>query len=234
MKQALSGHLARSLGMVLLAGLVGFSLAGCLAPTPAGSDALAAQTADGGPRDEAPQGLRAEPARPERPAPSLPLVDQNGQPWSLDQARGQAILLFFGYTHCPDYCPQTLSVLGQLRRELGAEADRLRVVMVSADPERDRPEVLAAYLGDHAPGDIGLTGDLGAVTLLADAFGAAFHKDPVRLAGGAPADDGDYTVTHTGRLYLIDPQGQIRGSYLGALSTADLAHDLHLVLGVTP
>lgn len=181
-----------------------------------------------------PDGLRAEPARPERPAPALALTDQRGQPWSLDQGRGQVRLLFFGYTHCPDYCPQTLAVLGQVRRELGPEAERLQVVMVSADPERDRPEVLAAYLGDHAPSDIGLTGDLEAVAAMAAAFGAEFRKDPVRQAGGAPGGDGEYTVTHTGRLYLIDPAGQIRGSYLGALSPQDVAHDVRVLLGVSP
>lgn len=221
------------LGLALLPALASLALTGCgtLRST---SDVVAVATPDETESDARPDSLRAEPARPERPAPSLPLEDQNGESWSLDQGRGKAILLFFGYTHCPDYCPQTLSVLGQVRRELGAAADRLQVVMVSADPERDRPEVLADYLGDHAPGDIGLTGDVAAVTLLADAFGAAFHKDPVRQAGGAPAAAGDYTVTHTGRLYLIDPQGQIRGSYLGDLVSADVAHDLRFVLGVSP
>lgn len=221
------------LGLALLPALVSLPLTGCGAQRST-SDAVAVATPGVTESDARPDGLRAEPARPERPVPSLSLVDQNGQPWSLDRGRGNAILLFFGYTHCPDYCPQTLSVLGQVRRELGSEADRLRVVMVSADPERDRPEVLADYLGDHAPGDIGLTGDVAAVTLLADAFGAEFHKDPVRQPGGAPAAADDYTVTHTGRLYLIDPQGQIRGSYLGALSSADVTHDLRFVLGVSP
>lgn len=234
MNQTIADRRSLLLGFALLWGWVALPLTGCRVSRPTGGDAVAPAPADVTAQDARPDGLRAEPARPERPAPSLPLVDQNGESWSLDQGRGKAILLFFGYTHCPDYCPQTLSVLGQVRRELGAAADRLQVVMVSADPERDRPEVLADYLGDHAPGDIGLTGDVAAVTLLADAFGAAFHKDPVRQAGGAPAAAGDYTVTHTGRLYLIDPQGQIRGSYLGDLVSADVAHDLRFVLGVSP
>lgn len=181
-----------------------------------------------------PDGLRADPVRPERPAPSLALTDQHGRPWSLDQSRGLVRLLFFGYTHCPDYCPQTLAVLGQVRRELGAESERLQVVMVSADPERDRPEVLAAYLGDHQPDAVGLTGEFEAVTAMAEAFGAEFHKDPIRQAGGAPGGDGDYTVTHTGRLYLVDPQGQIRGSYLGALAPEDVAHDVRVLLELSP
>ncbi len=179
--------------------------------------------------DEA-TGLRAEPARPERPAPALALTDQSGRDWSLDQGRGKVLLLFFGYTHCPDYCPQTLAAIGQAQRDLGPEAERLQVVMVSADPERDQPEVLSRYLEDQQPGSIGLTGEVAAVSAMAAAFGAEFHKDPVRQAGGAPGIAGAYTVTHTGRLYLIDPHGQIRGSYLGALSPDDVAQDVRALL----
>ena len=171
---------------------------------------------------------------PPRELPSFVFTLPSGATFDTTPDGMRPTVLFFGYTHCPDYCPQTLAVLGQVRRDLGPEAARLRVVMVSADPERDRPEVLAAYLGDHQPDAVGLTGEFEAVTAVAEAFGAEFHKDPIRQAGGAPGGDGDYTVTHTGRLYLVDPQGQIRGSYLGALSPEDVAHDVRVLLGLSP
>lgn len=197
--------------------------AGPLPAAVAGSDAAAT-----GPTR--PDGLFAELVRPERPAPALSLTDQNGQPWSMEQARGKVVLLFFGYTHCPDYCPQTLGQVRQALQDLGAAAAGVQVVMVSADPERDRPEVLAAYLADHLPGAVGLTGEMAALEQAAAAFGAEFHKDPLRQAGGAPGGSGAYTVSHTGRLYLIDPHGQLRGSYLGALSPAELGADLERLL----
>lgn len=193
----------------------------------------ASQSAPAAGQEQAParrDGLYAQAARPERPAPDIRLTDQQGQAWSLARARGKVVLLFFGYTHCPDYCPQTLGQVRQALQELGEAAAGVQVVMVSADPERDKPEVLAAYLADHLPGAVGLTGETEALQQAAAAFGAEFHKDPLRQAGGAPGGTGAYTVSHTGRLYLIDAQGQFRGSYFGALSPDELRSDLELLL----
>lgn len=229
----LAAGLALALGLGACAGDGGHASgpdADAPAPIEVGAGEMVAGDDAGAEGSSRADGLHAQAARPERPAPAISLTNQNGQPWSLEQARGKVVLLFFGYTHCPDYCPQTLGQVRQALLDLGEAAAGVQVVMVSADPERDSPEVLAAYLADHLPGAVGLTGEMAALEQAAAAFGAEFHKDPLRQAGGAPGGAGAYTVTHTGRLYLIDPHGQLRGSYLGALSPADLQADLRLLL----
>ena len=91
-------------------------------------------------------------------APNFTLTDQHGQPVSLKDFRGKIVMLFFGYTTCPDVCPVTLSVVNKARESLGADAKDVQVVMVSVDPQRDTPEVMGEYVARYDPSFIGLTG----------------------------------------------------------------------------
>ncbi|KIU50232.1 MULTISPECIES: SCO family protein [Pseudomonas] len=139
-----------------------------------------------------------------RQVPALQMTDENGQPVVLDQLKGKWSLLFFGYTFCPDICPTTLAQLRQVKSELPKEAvDRLQVVLVSVDPNRDTPAQLKTYLGYFDKDFRGVTGSLEDTQKLANAVSIPF----------IPADTSkpNYTVDHSGNLALLGPDGTQRG-----------------------
>lgn len=139
-----------------------------------------------------------------RSLPGLALTDQNGQPVQLDQLKDKWSLLFFGYTFCPDVCPTTLAQLRQVKSELPKEAaERLQVVLVSVDPNRDTPTQLKQYLGYFDTEFRGVTGSLETTQKLANALSIPF----------IPADTSkpNYTVDHSGNLALLGPDGKQRG-----------------------
>jgi protein SCO1/2 len=129
------------------------------------------------------------------------LTDQNGTRETQTLLRGKWTLVFFGYTFCPDVCPVTLSNLGAALARMGPEANRVRVVFVTVDPNRDTPSRLKSYLSSPSfpPGVIGLTGTTAQVADVAHAYHVYFRK-----AGNGP----DYSVDHTSVVYLMNPQGQ--------------------------
>ncbi|MDV7212583.1 SCO family protein [Azotobacter beijerinckii] len=154
-----------------------------------------------------------------RRLPPLSLTDQNGQAVRVDGLAGQWTLVFFGYTFCPDVCPTTLAQLRQLEDRLPAAArERLRVAMVSVDPQRDTPAQLKQYLAFFDPAYLGLTGELADIQQLANALGIPF----------IPGDTGreDYTVDHSGNLALLGPDGTQRGFVRAPLNVAKLAERL--------
>ncbi|MBP9960655.1 cytochrome c oxidase assembly protein [Pseudomonas sp. FFUP_PS_473] len=139
-----------------------------------------------------------------RSVPALEMTDQNGQPVTMDQLKGKWSLLFFGYTFCPDVCPTTLAQLRQVKSELPKEAaERLQVVLVSVDPNRDTPTQLKQYLGYFDTEFRGVTGSLETTQKLANALSIPF----------IPADTSkpNYTVDHSGNLALLGPDGKQRG-----------------------
>lgn len=131
------------------------------------------------------------------------LTDQDGRPFQQAQLRGRAVLLFFGYTHCPDFCPLTLSKLTRVFELLGERRERVRAVFVSVDPERDSPEKLKEYLEYFAVGVIGLTGSQARVDSVARQYGVAHQRRESDSAAG-------YFVDHSTYTFLIDFQGKIR------------------------
>ena len=131
------------------------------------------------------------------------LTDQDGNPFQLSQQRGRVILLFFGYTFCPDICPTTLSKLAAAYDLLGAKRDSVLTVFVSVDPERDTSEILKEYLGHFSIRAMGLTGDPDEIRAIARRFGAGYEKRASDSAAG-------YLVDHTVRTYLIDGKGRVR------------------------
>lgn len=132
------------------------------------------------------------------------LVGTDGQPVSSDDLSDKPRAMFFGYTHCPDVCPTTLFEASGWLEELGPLADRLHVVFVSVDPERDTPDVLDTYMSAFDPRIIGLTGDPETVAKVAKEYRIFVRK--------VEQDGGDYTVDHTASVLLFDRDGQLRGT----------------------
>jgi protein SCO1/2 len=137
--------------------------------------------------------------QPTRKAADFSLTDQSGHPLSLHELRGKTVLLFFGYTHCPDVCPLTLAKLDRAFTEIGAKPEQVRVVMVSIDPTRDTPQALASYLQRYGPAFSGVTGVPSQIAALAAAYGV--DADPT--AGGAHG-------MHTAAIFGIDRDGRLR------------------------
>ena len=165
------------------------------------------------------------------------LTNQVGAPMSLADLRGRAIVLFFGYTHCPDVCPNTLAEFTQVKASLGTQADRVAFVLVTVDSQRDTPEVLKDFLNQFDPGFIGLTGDQTTLHNMAAEYGAYFS-----LPADQQIEDGhqqhheeginsdNYFVQHTSPAYLIDPRGFLRVVYFNGTSPAVIASGIRQIL----
>ncbi len=131
------------------------------------------------------------------------LKDQHGRPTTLADFQGRAVLLFFGYTACPDVCPTTLARYANVMKTLGGEADRVQVIFVTLDPERDTPDKLAAYVSWFDPRFIGLSGDLAVTEAAAREFKIYFARSKSSAGIG-------YTIDHSAGTYAFDPAGRIR------------------------
>jgi len=153
----------------------------------------------------------------------LALTAPDGKPRSLADFRGKLVVLFFGYTHCPDVCPTTLADLAAVMKQLGADASRVQVLFVTVDPERDTPEVLANYVPAFDASFLGLSGDSAATQRAAKEFKIFYEKRP----GGAP---GAYTVDHSAQSYVLDGQGRLRLFVRQDRIAQDLAEDLRTLL----
>jgi protein SCO1 len=152
---------------------------------------------------------------------SLDLTDHNGKPRHLQDFRGKAVVLFFGFTHCPDVCPTTLAEIAQALKQLGPDAERVQVVLVTVDPERDTREALAKYVTAFDPRFLGMYGDMEATRRVAKDFKIYFEK---RKTGDT------YSVDHSGQSYIIDPQGRLRLLVRHDRILTDLPADLKAVL----
>ena len=128
------------------------------------------------------------------------LVDQNGKTISDQDFKGRPFLVFFGFTHCPDVCPTTLFEVSEVLRALGPDADRMRALFITVDPERDTPAVIKDYLSSFDPHLSGLTGDPTTIAAVAKAYRVYFKK--------VPLDQGGYTMDHTAIVYLMDKDGR--------------------------
>ncbi|GAA4324881.1 SCO family protein [Pigmentiphaga soli] len=153
----------------------------------------------------------------------LSLPDYDGKPRTLQDFRGKALVVFFGYVQCPDVCPTTLSDLTEVKRKLGPDGDRMQVVFVTVDPERDTPEILKAYVTQFDPSFLALRGDADATARVAKSFRVFYAK----VAGKEP---GSYTMDHSAGMYIFDPQGNIRLFAQHGASTDALAKDIRQLL----
>lgn len=153
----------------------------------------------------------------------LALTDHNGKPRTLADFRGKVVVLFFGFTHCPDVCPTTLAELALVAKELGGDADSIQVLFVTVDPERDTREMLQRYVPSFNPAFLGLYGDADATARTAKEFKIIFQKQP--LPGGG------YSVDHSAGTYVLDQQGRLRLFAQYGRPAADLLHDIRILLG---
>ena len=151
------------------------------------------------------------------------LTDHNGQARRLADFHGKAVVLFFGYTQCPDICPTTLTTLRDAMKLMGADAGRVQVVFVTLDPARDTPQLLAQYVPGFHPGFIGLRADDAATAALAKEFKVFYAKQP----GKTP---GSYSIDHSTGSYVFDPQGHLRLLIRHGETPANIAADLKLLL----
>lgn len=162
---------------------------------------------------------------PPNPAPAIALTDQHGQPFDLAAQRGRAVLLFFGYTNCPDVCPTTLSDFIAVKDRLGDQADDVAFVFVTVDPDRDTPARLAEYLDFFDPSFVGLTGTPAQVDVAKQGYGVFSQEQ-------ASASSLGYLVDHTTTTFLIDPNGNYRLIYDYGTDPDAIAADVaHLVGG---
>jgi protein SCO1/2 len=156
-------------------------------------------------------------------ARSLNLPDQNGQPRSLADFKGKVVVVFFGYTQCPDVCPTTLTELAAVKQQLGADGAKVQSLFVSVDPERDTPALLKAYMANFGPDFVGLTGTPEQVKTAAQEFKIYYAKVP----GKTPSS---YTVDHTAGSYLFDKQGRVRVFTRYGSGAQALVNDLKILL----
>lgn len=151
------------------------------------------------------------------------LTDHHGQPRHLADYRGKAVILFFGYTQCPDVCPTTLSSMREVIGLLGADASRVQVLFVTLDPARDTANLLAQYVPAFHPSFIGLRGDEASIAALAKDFKVFYTKQ----AGSTP---GSYSIDHSTGSYAFDPQGRLRFLIRHGETPSIVAADLKLLL----
>ena len=151
------------------------------------------------------------------------LTAPDGKPRRLADFRGKAVVMFFGYTQCPDVCPTTLAALADAMKQLGADADRVQVLFVTIDPERDTPALLSQYVPAFDPRFLGLYGDADATARTAKEFKIIYQKVP----GAVP---GSYTMDHSAGTYIFDPQGRLRLYVSNAQGSKVFTHDLRELL----
>lgn len=135
---------------------------------------------------------------------SFTMVDHTGQTVTEVDFAGRPFVMFFGFTHCPDICPTTLSWLSDLVEHAAPEGKRPPILFVTVDPERDTPEAMAAYIGSFGPGIIGLTGSLEQLEVIAKAWKVYFKK--------VPLEGGGYTMDHSASIFLMGEGGKFRGT----------------------
>lgn len=152
---------------------------------------------------------------PPLPAAEIHLTDFNGEPFTLGSSRGKVVVLYFGYTNCPDQCPLTMAHLKLTMDVLGARAANVRVVMVTTDPARDSSAALKSFLAKFSPEFVGLTGSEADLAQAWSAYGVTVEN------GGE---------THSNFVYVIDKAGKFRETFLPDSLPADEAADLSLLL----
>lgn len=157
----------------------------------------------------------------------LPLTDQFGKERSIKDFAGKVVVVFFGYTQCPDVCPTSMSELAEVKRSLGADGDKLQGIFVTVDPERDTPEMLKGYMASFDPSFIALRGTPEQLVAVAKDFKIYFK----RVDGQTPTS---YTMDHSAGSYIYDPAGRLRVYHRYGSGAQALAEDVRTLLRETP
>lgn len=151
------------------------------------------------------------------------LTDHDGRPRTLKDFRGKAVVVFFGYTHCPDVCPTTLSEISEAKRLLGPDGAKVQGVFVTVDPQRDTPEMLKAYMANFGPDFVALHGTPEQLAAVAKEYKIYYKK----VDGKTPES---YTMDHSAGSYVYDPQGRVRLYTRYGTGPEALASDLKILL----
>jgi protein SCO1 len=154
-----------------------------------------------------------------RPIENFALTDEMGQPFTLNELKGHPTLVFFGFTHCPDVCPTTLAKLAQIAKD--ASMPQLRVLLVTVDPARDKPEQLQQYVHAFDRSFKGVTGEQAQIERLAREFGVAMAR--------VDLGNGDYTVDHSAAVFLLDGEARRVAVFTPPFEIQPMAADLHSV-----
>jgi protein SCO1 len=163
-------------------------------------------------------------AKPYPPASDFALTKADGTSFQVSEMRGKVVLLFFGYTSCPDVCPTTMAELNQALAQLSDEdADKVQMVFVTVDPDRDTPERTQEYVDHFNPKFIGLSGTEAELTKVWSDYGV--YREIVEGASAA-----GYSVDHTARITMIDEQGNLRVSFGFETPVEDIVHDLKMII----
>lgn len=161
---------------------------------------------------------------PPKLAPDFAVPDQYGQTFRLSEQGGKVVMLVFGFTHCPDYCPTTLGDFKTIKQALGKQAEQVQFVMVTVDPQRDTPQVLRQYMGIFDPMFLGLSPAPDVLQQIERDYGIAKKFD-------TPDGNGNYSVGHTALVFVIDRSGQLRLSYGSGISPEAITADVRQLLG---
>jgi protein SCO1/2 len=167
-------------------------------------------------------GYRGVSIDPPQPASDFTLQSDQGE-IRLSDFRGKVVLLYFGYTYCPDVCPTTLAKISQALNNLGKDASKVQTVFISVDPERDTPQILGKYSRAFYPDFIGATSTPEDIAAIAKQYGIYYEKKP--LASGA-----GYSVDHTAIVWVIDPLGNLRLEWPYGFDTSDMVSDLKALI----
>lgn len=151
------------------------------------------------------------------------LTDHNGKPRHLADFKGQAVVMFFGYTQCPDVCPSNMGVLADVMKQLGTDASRVQVLFVTIDPERDTRDLLAQYVPAFHPSFLGLSGDAAATMTVAKSFKAFYQKQ-------AGTTTESYTMDHSAGSYVFDPSSRLRLYIRHGAGAQSIAQDIKALL----
>ena len=151
------------------------------------------------------------------------LTDANGKARTLADFRGKAVVVFFGFTQCPDVCPTTLMELGEVKKALGPDGDKVQGIFVTVDPERDTPEVLKAYVDNFGAGFVALRGTMDETRATAKHFKVFYNKVPGKA-------EGSYSIDHTAGSYVFDTQGRVRLFTRYGTGTEALVQDIKRLL----
>ena len=154
------------------------------------------------------------------------LTDHNGQPRTLASFKGKVVAIFFGYTHCPDVCPTTLSDFAAALQQLGPQAEQVQVLFVTVDPQRDTPELLKQFVPAFNPGFLGMTTDAESLKALAKEFKVVYQMTSVKGVD-------DYLIDHSAGSYIYDSKGNIRLLMPYGSSPDVIAQDLKTLLAAS-
>lgn len=181
-----------------------------------------------GPATPTPAPLRGGRLDPPKAAPDFTLTDHTGKPFTLSSTRGKVVMLYFGYTSCPDVCPLSLVDMAAARQAMGAAAKDVQIIFITVDPERDTPEVMKNYAPGFDPSALGLRGTVEEIKQVADAYGVKFKRTSL------PNSALGYAVDHSAFIYMIDRNGQLRELLPFGTPREDLTSDLKVLISQGP